>query len=135
MNITSLIILTIIGFFIGWVTNWIAIQLLFWPRKKILGFQGLIPRRKQEIAEKIAEVSPRIMPHAFDKVVKIPLIGNKILEYFKKGVNKKISEISLDELESIIKDVARKEFFYIEIIGGVLGAVIGLLEALILSLI
>jgi len=46
--------------FIGWVTNWMAIQMLFRPRQPwhILGMkiQGLIPRRQEEIAERIAEV-------------------------------------------------------------------------------
>ncbi len=48
---------------IGWLTNWVAIQMLFRPRKpvRLLGmtFQGLIPRRQPEVAEKTAEVIER----------------------------------------------------------------------------
>lgn len=46
--------------FIGWLTNWLAIQMLFRPRQpvNVLGIkiQGLIPRRQEEIAERVAEV-------------------------------------------------------------------------------
>jgi len=48
-----------IGALIGWITNYFAIKMLFRPRqeKNILGFkiQGLIPKRKKEIAKSIAE--------------------------------------------------------------------------------
>ncbi len=49
--------------FIGWVTNWIAIRMLFWPRRSVgvgrLRWQGLIPRRQAEIAARTAEVVER----------------------------------------------------------------------------
>lgn len=56
------VILVIVGAIIGWVTNILAIKLLFRPLKpiKILGtpFQivGLIPKRKADIAKNIGEV-------------------------------------------------------------------------------
>ena len=43
----------LIGAFIGLVTNWIAIRLLFRPRRRMLGFQGLIPKYRREIAERV----------------------------------------------------------------------------------
>lgn len=40
----------LIGGFIGWLTNWVAIKMLFYPRepKKILfvTFQGIFPKTK-----------------------------------------------------------------------------------------
>ncbi|MGE9295968.1 MAG: DUF445 domain-containing protein [Puniceicoccales bacterium] len=46
--------------FIGWLTNWLAIQMLFRPRQPwpIFGFkvQGLVPRRHEDIADRVAEV-------------------------------------------------------------------------------
>lgn len=52
-------ILAIIGAFIGWTTNVIAIKLLFRPFKpvKVLFWtiQGVIPKRRDEIAVSIAE--------------------------------------------------------------------------------
>jgi uncharacterized membrane protein YheB (UPF0754 family) len=45
---------------IGWVTNWVAVKMLFVPLtpKVIFGirFQGLIPRRQKELAEQCAEI-------------------------------------------------------------------------------
>ncbi len=54
----KLILPPIIGAVIGWLTNYVAIKLLFRPVKpvRILGFtfQGLIPKRRKEIARSIA---------------------------------------------------------------------------------
>ena len=55
-----LIIIPVISGFIGWVTNWVAIKMLFHPRepKKILGitFQGIFPKRQVQFAEKLGKV-------------------------------------------------------------------------------
>ena len=48
---------------IGWVTNWVAIKMLFHPRKPLRLFfwkwQGLIPRRQQQLATEAAEIIER----------------------------------------------------------------------------
>ena len=48
---------------IGWVTNWLAIKMLFHPRKPVSLFlvrwQGLIPRRQQQLASESAEIIER----------------------------------------------------------------------------
>ena len=48
---------------IGWVTNWLAIKMLFYPRKPLRFFfwkwQGLIPRRQQQLATEAAEIIER----------------------------------------------------------------------------
>ncbi|MGK0309602.1 MAG: uncharacterized membrane protein YheB (UPF0754 family) [Lentimonas sp.] len=48
---------------IGWVTNWLAIKMLFHPRKPLRLFfwkwQGLIPRRQQQLAAESAEIIER----------------------------------------------------------------------------
>ncbi len=57
----KLLILASVGALIGWMTNVIAIKLLFRPiepvRIPVLGMtlQGLMPKRKQEIAKNIGE--------------------------------------------------------------------------------
>lgn len=55
----ELILMILIGTFIGWVTNYIAIKLLFRPYNEIniLGFkiQGVIPKRRDEIALNIGQ--------------------------------------------------------------------------------
>ena len=56
----KLLLIVGIGAGIGWVTNYVAIKMLFRPYKEInLGLfkiQGLLPKRKHEIGESIAEV-------------------------------------------------------------------------------
>lgn len=64
MNTTVLLILTpFITAGIGWLTNWVAIQMLFHPREPMRVFfwkwQGLIPRRQQQLAEESAEIIER----------------------------------------------------------------------------
>jgi uncharacterized membrane protein YheB (UPF0754 family) len=53
-------VLPLISALIGWLTNRLAIQMLFRPRKawKFLGLrvQGLIPKRQKEMAERIGEI-------------------------------------------------------------------------------
>lgn len=60
MEILRFILLVIIGGFIGWITNKIAIKMLFRPINpvKILGltFQGVFPRRKDQIAISLADI-------------------------------------------------------------------------------
>ena len=61
MNTTLILIFTpFITAGIGWLTNWVAIQMLFHPRKSIRVFlwhwQGLIPRRQKQLAAESAEI-------------------------------------------------------------------------------
>lgn len=52
---SKFIIYPLLGSFLGYITNWIAIKLLFRPKKKILGIQGLLQKRKALIAQKAGE--------------------------------------------------------------------------------
>jgi len=56
-NSSLLFLLPLIAALIGWATNYLAIKMLFHPRepKKILGlcFQGVFPKRQNQIAEKL----------------------------------------------------------------------------------
>jgi len=56
MEYLRLVFLPFIGAFVGFITNYIAIKLLFWPKKKILGVQGLLPKRKAEIAMRAGDI-------------------------------------------------------------------------------
>ena len=53
-------LLPIIAALIGWITNYLAIKMLFHPHqpKKILGltFQGVFPKRQAQIAEKLGDL-------------------------------------------------------------------------------
>lgn len=64
MGSTIVLILTpFITAGIGWFTNWVAIQMLFRPREPMRVFfwkwQGLIPRRQEQLAAEAAEIIER----------------------------------------------------------------------------
>jgi len=60
MHWSGYIITLFLSTFTGWVTTWIAIKMLFHPRKpiKILGYnlQGIFPKNQRLIAEKLGKV-------------------------------------------------------------------------------
>ena len=56
MTYLSFIIYPVIGAFVGAFTNAVAIKLLFWPRRPFLGIQGLLPKRRSEIAQRAGEL-------------------------------------------------------------------------------
>ena len=188
------ILIILISSMIGWITNYVAIKMLFKPYNKInFGFfsiQGLIPKRRHEIGQKIAatvkesiismtdilnslnkkgleeelevivdklihgKVKPEIL-NAFPMaamfltesvILKIELgikkiiLENKeliiegILNAVEKNVNfeeiiiKNIDNFSLEELEKITLNLARTELRHIEIIGAILGGIIGIAQ-------
>jgi uncharacterized membrane protein YheB (UPF0754 family) len=189
-----LLFIPFISAFIGWVTNWVAIKMLFHPRdpKKILGitFQGIFPKRQEQFAvrlgklvseellsfsdieqkitnpENLEKLLPQVEAH-IDHFLRVKLsesmpmismfIGDKTIEKMKtvfveelrelfpvlmtnylgklkeeldleKIVTEKVKNFSSDKLESILYAVMSKEFRFVEIIGGVLGFLIGLLQ-------
>ncbi len=198
MNPTFFLFLTpIIAAGIGWLTNWVAIQMLFRPRRprRVLGWtwQGLIPRRQAQLAREAAEIIEReimqqhrivheirkieLGPYLEDTAHKlvwerigpqlrgIPLIGGLINEstlqrfeqlaaramkeeatplmervatQFEASVDLKqliednIAAFDLDRLETIVNEVARREFRSIERLGAVLGFLIGCLQVALL---
>lgn len=195
-----LILIPVISAFIGWVTNWIAIKMLFHPRepKKVLGvtFQGIFPKRQQQFAEKLGKLvsaeflsfedieqkisSPenlkKIMPmieNHIDDFLRTRLssempvismfIGDKTINKLKGALMKeiellfpqvmkqyasnlkteldlehiviqKVSNFSSDKLEEILYQIMSKEFRFVEIIGAVIGFIIGVVQILITML-
>ncbi len=70
----------IIGMLIGWITNLIAIKLLFRPLKPvqllIFNLEGVIPRRKKEIAKTIGRtVEEKLL--SSDEIIQMMLQGEK----------------------------------------------------------
>ncbi|MBS4536284.1 DUF445 family protein [Clostridium sp. D2Q-14] len=196
MEILEIFIMMIIGGLIGWLTNIVAIKLLFKPLYPIeipiikFNIQGLIPKRKNEIAKSIGEVVeeellsiheiidkavdedeigrikitilnkiniiieeklPSLIPSTIKKMILnyvndfIVQEGDKAIkelvdEMIDNAVEKvKISEIVEDKIntydikkiEEIIISVAKKELKHIEILGGILGLLIGLIQGLL----
>ena len=193
----QLLVMILISGAIGWITNWVAIKMLFRPHREInfglFKIQGLIPKRKAEIGsgianiiqnelisvkdvisnidreefskrlnklidevlnknlkKKVKEKFPFLQVFFTDKVAKD--IGNaiksiimenqeKIFEIFSNYaeeninfeviISDKISNFSLDKLEEIITLLAKKELKHIEVIGAILGGLIGVVQYLI----
>ena len=175
---------------IGWVTNWLAIKMLFYPRKPLRllfwKWQGLIPRRQQQLATEAAEIIEReiLQQHLILSEIKkielspylektakmivwerigpqlraIPLLGGfvndsilakletiaaaeikkesgplveQVATEFESSVDLKrmiednIAAFDLERLETIVNQVAKREFRTIEQLGAVLGFLIG----------
>lgn len=192
-----LLTIPVISAFIGWVTNRIAIKMLFHPRepKKIMGitFQGIFPKRQKQFAEKLGKlvsneflsftdieqkisdprnlkmVMPMIEKHV-DEFLRTRLsdempvismfIGDKTITKLKTAfmreietlfpqvmkqfagnlkkeldiehiVIEKVSSFSSDKLEEILYQIMSKEFKFVEIIGAVIGFIIGVLQVVI----
>lgn len=193
----KLLILAAIGGIIGWITNILAIKLLFRPfdpiNISIINFkiQGLIPKRKAEIAksigetvetellsideiidkliqnnnkeeillilkEKITEIVaenlPSIVPSSFKGMILsyiddvIDKEGEALIEEFiekmvekgtsnielSKMVEDKINQFEMEELERIVVSIAKTELKHIEILGGILGFIIGIFQGIII---
>lgn len=136
----KIILIPVIGALIGLITNWIAVKMLFYPRKKIFGIQGVIPKRKKDIAKRIGDVSPMMLPESFDKTLdKIKNMGyigdkvhSKLINYFKQGVENKIESLDDKEIEDIVMRTARKELNFVVWAGGIVGFLIGCIQALII---
>lgn len=192
-----LYLIPFISAFIGWFTNWIAIKMLFHPKKpvKVLGitFIGIFPKRQAQFAEKLGklvsaellsfedieakisnpdnidQLMPQIDAH-IDHFLRVKLadqmpvismfIGDKTIQQMKsvfltelkdlfpglmknymghlkkeldleKIVIEKVKGFSTDKLEQILNDIMAKEFRFVEIIGGVLGFVIGIIQVIL----
>lgn len=104
-HLMTVLILTIVGALIGWVTNVFAIKLLFRPLKPIkipftpIVFIGLIPKRREELAKTIGEV----IAHELISVEELinETITDEDLQEIKGYVKRKIKTV-IDEKISII---------------------------------
>jgi uncharacterized membrane protein YheB (UPF0754 family) len=187
----------VISAFIGWITNLVAIKMLFHPRKpvRVMGitFQGIFPKRQTQFAtslgklvseeflsfadieEKISnpanlqQIMPLVETHVDDFLrnrlgKEMPMIsmfiGEKTIGKMKEALMKeiqsifppvmkqfagnlkgeldlehivynKVSAFSSDKLESILYQIMSKEFRFVELIGAVIGFIIGLVQVLI----
>lgn len=192
--------MSVVAALIGWVTNLLAIKMIFRPlnpvKIPVLGieFQGLIPKRKKDIAVSIGrtveeqlisiddvldtfttrENKDRILHELKEKVIKVVdekmprfvpgFIKGNIINYIEDmidgqgeqfmesfiedSINKaaksisvaqmvedKINSFDLLTLENMVIGIANKELKHIEVLGGVLGFFIGLVQGLILQVI
>lgn len=89
----NVIAIPIISGFIGWITNYIAVKMIFRPHRPVgLGpfkLQGLIPRRQAELAEKVGEVVARdlISHHDLAHAIDSEPIRREILRLLEARVD------------------------------------------------
>tara|TARA_Y100000589_G_scaffold237190_1_gene224606 strand:- start:117 stop:713 length:597 start_codon:yes stop_codon:yes gene_type:complete len=189
-----LYLLPVIAALIGWVTNYLAVKMLFHPKLPIrlmgISIQGVFPKRQGQLAEKLGalvdqelfsveEVSKKIKelstsPRTMDQIGKriertireklvksFPMLSmflsdgmvTKVTETFKeelrdfmaqsaddlstklereldvrKMVREKVEAFSTEKLEEILVSLMKKEFRFIELVGALLGFLIGCLQ-------
>jgi uncharacterized membrane protein YheB (UPF0754 family) len=69
------LVLPLFGMAIGWLTDWLAIRLVFFPRERRLGLQGIFQRRRDEVAEQYGALIARevmTIPNILDAVLNGP---------------------------------------------------------------
>lgn len=188
---------TLICAFIGWITNFIAIKMLFHPRRPVqigsLTVQGIFPKRQKALAMNLAaviegellshddirqamqrpEFSARLKERILDgfseflstrlgglnpmiamfldgpMMEKIKGLLDKELDRivpglletatgelensldFRRIIQDKIENLSMERLEILLMSIMAREFRFIEVVGAVLGAFIGLIQGLL----
>lgn len=55
-QVTQILITIITAAFVGYITNKLALKMLFRPKKKLLGLQAIMIKRKPDLAESLAEL-------------------------------------------------------------------------------
>ena len=93
--ILQFLMMVAVGTLIGWFTNYLAIKLLFRPYKEMNFFffkiQGLIPERRGEISENIADVVEK-------ELISVDDIENKLKEVeFDDGMIEKVLDKLVEE--------------------------------------
>ncbi len=182
---------------IGWITNWVAVKMLFHPRHpfNLLGFklQGVFPKRQEAFAESLGKLVSRelittsevtdyfkefaVSDRNLDSIIsklsavlteKLPQtapmlamfinpeiistllsplrselkniisdLSSEVAVEVEKSIDvhslveEKVKNFSVEKLEKIINDIMRKELKGIEILGGVLGFLIGCFQLLL----
>ncbi len=192
--------LPLIGALIGWLTNYIAIKMLFHPRDEVkilfIPVQGIFPKRQKEFARKLGQVvseelisAEEVASHLKEKATSEEIL-NHIAMRLEEGitsrlprafpmlammmsgdmaekikgflleqigslneelidklsgeleeeldvhriVEEKVAAFSSDKLEEILFAIMRREFKFVEMVGAVLGFLIGVAQVLLLSL-
>ena len=83
----------LIAALIGWFTNYLAVKMIFRPRKQIkflgLKLHGLIPRRQRDLAESIGEtVESELVSHEdINEIMTRPEVQQSLRALFEKKIN------------------------------------------------
>jgi len=192
--------LPLIGALIGWLTNYIAIKMLFHPRNEVRIFfipvQGVFPKRQKDFARKLGQIVSEelisvadLTAHLKEKATSEAILNHiaqrleegiasrlprafPMLAMFMSGdmiekvkgflleqigslneelidrlsgqldeeldihriVEEKVAAFSSDKLEEILFSIMRREFKFVEMVGAVLGFLLGVAQVLLLSI-
>jgi uncharacterized membrane protein YheB (UPF0754 family) len=185
----------LLGAFIGWITNVMTIRLMFRPRRPVrmmgVTLQGIVPRRRNDIARSLAQTIAEQLLSARDvwdridtaenrealltgvrgavrsRLARLPAfpfrdalavrIENTVVSELDAQlvqlahdpdmparimarvpvadmIEEKIRSFDLDEFERILVGLSRRELRQIELLGGLLGFVVGLVLPLVEAL-
>jgi len=95
-----LLSIPVISAFVGWFTNYLAVKMMFYPIKfwgikPILGWQGLIPAKRQKMAEIQVDL-------VLGKLIKVTDIANRLdPEQIYKSIERRLKQV----LKKIINDI------------------------------
>lgn len=194
-----LYLLPLIAAFTGWLTNYVAVKMLFHPKKPInfygITIQGVFPKRQMILAQKLGvivaqelfsvddllntlksekntQIALQLVENKIDNfiITKLPQsmpmlamflnddlktkiknvllseiesilpnlmdqLGNNIKENIdiQQIVFEKVANFSSDKFEEILFSIMQKEFRLIEILGGILGFIIGIIQLLLVK--
>jgi len=96
----KILLFIIIGGLIGWITNKLAIKMLFRPINphKILGmnFQGVFPRRKDEIAKSLADIIEK------ELLSKDAMMDQLLSEEKIESLKDRLKKVIVEKLSGII---------------------------------
>jgi len=103
--IVKLLLLAAVGGFIGWITNYIAIKLLFRPYKPVkllFGYklQGVIPARKPELAVSIGNVIEKQL--LAPEEILTNLVSDKDINVLKEAIVTNVIKILKDKLPGFL---------------------------------
>lgn len=95
--------LPIVGAILGWLTNWVAIRMLFRPRQPFglgkLQIQGLIPSRKRELACSVATAIDTKLVESSD--LEKVLTDTKTVSAVKQAVDKYMNDVVRNKLSTL----------------------------------
>lgn len=108
--VIDFIVLPLIGALHGWVTNIVALKLLFKPEREVsifgLRFQGLLYKRQSEIAESIGEIVERELLRLDD--IKDRLSADDTLGAVCQSISRAVADAVYDRLPKFIPKPARE---------------------------
>lgn len=105
MSDLLLVLITVptVAAFVGWITNWLAVKMIFYPERFVgvgpIGWQGILPRRAEKFATGVAEtlttrlISPREMAEKLDPA--------EMEQVFEGALDKQTAELCREAAEFV----------------------------------